>query len=62
MPQIRKHRLGAFKIPIELNAEFEASRIALGHTPTKAMEEAVRLYVKASRRKKRITDVPPSDQ
>jgi metal-responsive CopG/Arc/MetJ family transcriptional regulator len=48
-----KHRLSPVKIPIELNQELEECREKLGHTHTQAIEEAVRLYVRAAKRKPR---------
>jgi hypothetical protein len=48
-----KHRLSPVKIPIELNHELEECREHLGHTHTQAIEEAVRLYVQAAKKRKR---------
>jgi hypothetical protein len=46
-----KHRLSPAKIPLDLNDEFEAAKAAAGQTHTEAIEEAVRLYVKAVKRR-----------
>lgn len=46
-----KHRLEPAKIPLDLNDEFVAAKAAAGDTHTQAVEEAVRLYVKAAKRR-----------
>lgn len=51
MARPTKHRLEPAKIPHDLNAEFMAAKEKTGDTHTNAVEEAVRLYVKAAKKR-----------
>lgn len=51
MPKPQKHRLSPAKIPIDLNNEFEEAKSQTGDTHTQAVEQSIRLYVKAAKRK-----------